>query len=551
MKLTRFIFVTGGVVSSLGKGLSAASLGALLKERGFRVRLRKLDPYLNVDPGTMSPQQHGEVFVTQDGAETDLDLGHYERFTGVPTCEADTLTSGKIYLNVLHRERQGGYLGGTVQVIPHITDEIKARILAHTAEDDIVICEIGGTVGDIESLPFLEAIRQLRNDLGPERTLFLHVALVPYIATAGECKSKPAQHSVRELQRAGIQPDFLLCRCDRPLSSDILSKLALFCNISPSRVIEAPDVKTIYALPGVYANHQLDAQVCAYFGFPEISPPSLDNWKAVVEAIERPEGEITIALVGKYVLSPDAYKSVIEALVHGGIANRVAVRLKLINSECFEQESENALEKKLQEQLGDIHGLIVPGGFGERGAQGIMETIRFAREKKLPFLGICFGMQLALIETARSLAGFPKASSTEFGPTPEPLIALLTEWVKTDGKHVYDQRQGMGGTMRLGNYACHLQPGSKAAEIYGTKEVFERHRHRYEVNTTYRNALEKAGIVFSGLSPDGELVEIIERTDHPWFVAAQFHPEFKSRPFQAHPLFAAFIGAALMEERLV
>ncbi|MGL5783907.1 MAG: CTP synthase [Alphaproteobacteria bacterium] len=551
MKLTRFIFVTGGVVSSLGKGLSAASLGALLKERGFRVRLRKLDPYLNVDPGTMSPQQHGEVFVTQDGAETDLDLGHYERFTGVPTCEADTLTSGKIYLNVLHRERQGGYLGGTVQVIPHITDEIKAKILADTAEDDIVICEIGGTVGDIESLPFLEAIRQLRNDLGPERTLFLHVALVPYIATAGECKSKPAQHSVRELQRAGIQPDLLLCRCDRPLSSDILSKLALFCNISLSRVIEAPDVKTIYALPGVYANHKLDVQVCAYFCFPETPPPSLDSWKAVVEAIERPEGEVTIALVGKYVLSPDAYKSVIEALVHGGIAHRVAVRLKLINSECFEQEDQRLLEKKLQEQLGDVHGLIVPGGFGERGAQGIMEAIRFAREKRIPFFGICFGMQLALIETARNLAGFSKASSTEFGPTCEPLIALLTEWVKADGKHVYDQKQGMGGTMRLGNYACHLQSGSKAAEIYGVKEVFERHRHRYEVNTTYRNALEKAGIVFSGLSPDGELVEIIERPDHPWFVAAQFHPEFKSRPFQAHPLFAAFVGAALMEERLV
>jgi CTP synthase len=551
MALTRFIFVTGGVVSSLGKGLSAASLGALLKARGFRVRLRKLDPYLNVDPGTMNPQQHGEVFVTEDGAETDLDLGHYERFTGVPTCEADTLTSGKIYLSVLHRERQGGYLGGTVQVIPHITDEIKARVLAHTEEDDVVICEIGGTVGDIESLPFLEAIRQLRNDLGPERTLFLHVALVPYIATAGECKSKPAQHSVRELQRAGIQPDILLCRCDRTLSPEILSKLALFCNISPCRVIEAPDMKTIYALPGVYADHQLDVQVCAYFKLPETPSPNLERWKAIVNAIERPEGEVTIALVGKYVLSPDAYKSVIEALTHGGIANRVAVRLKLINSECLEQEKGHSFEKKLQEQLGDVHGLIVPGGFGERGAQGIIEAIRFAREKKLPFFGICFGMQLALIETARNLAGVPKANSTEFGSTAEPLIALLTEWVKADGKHVYDHKQGLGGTMRLGAYPCHLRAGSKAAEAYGTGEISERHRHRYEVNTTYRKVLEKAGIVFSGLSPDGELVEVIERSDHPWFVAAQFHPEFKSRPFKAHPLFASFIGAALKEERLV
>lgn len=550
MKLTRFIFVTGGVVSSLGKGLSAASLGALLKARGLRIRLRKLDPYLNVDPGTMNPQQHGEVYVTQDGAETDLDLGHYERFTGFPTCAADTLTSGKIYLEVLRRERQGDYLGGTVQVIPHITDEIKRRILAGTDEDDVVICEIGGTVGDIESLPFLEAVRQLRNDLGPERTLFLHVALVPYIETAGECKSKPAQHSVKELQRAGIQPNILLCRCDRPLSEEILDKLALFCNVSRQRVIEAPNVDTIYALPKVYADHGLDQEVCDYFRI-ETPAPDLATWEAIVQAIRHPEDTVNVALVGKYVTSPDAYKSVAEALIHGGITNNVAVRLTLLDSTLFEQETDAMVQEQLLEKLQDVQGIIVPGGYGQRGTEGIINVIQFARQRRVPFFGICFGMQLALIEAARHLLHLPQVSSSEFGPTPDPVIAMLDEWEKEGTKHVYDHAQGLGGTMRLGAYACQLSPNSKASQIYGKPLVSERHRHRYEVNTTYKEALEKVGVVFSGLSPDGQLVEIIERQDHPWFVATQFHPELASRPFEVHPLFDSFVKAVSMQERLV
>lgn len=550
--MTRFIFVTGGVVSSLGKGLASAALGALLKARGLKVCLRKLDPYLNVDPGTMNPHQHGEVFVTEDGTEADLDLGHYERFTGVNAVSRDCVTTGKIYLNVIHRERRGDYLGATVQVIPHITDEIKAFVLRGTEDFDIVICEIGGTVGDIEGLPFFEAIRQLRNDWGAEKTLFIHVGLIPYIPAAGECKSKPVQHSVRELQRAGIQADLLLCRCDRPLSEDIRKKLALFCNIQPQRVIEALDVETIYAVPLAYQKAGLDREVCAYFGLPILPEPSLKPWQAVVNPILHPEGAVVIAVVGKYMDLQDAYKSLGEALTHGGIAHHVRVDVRWIDATFFEGEDRAQKESLLARELAGIHGILVPGGFGKRGVEGMITVIQYAREKKIPFLGICLGMQLAVIEAARHLGHLPAANSTEFDEgTPDPVMALLTEWMKGDNLHYYQSERGLGGTMRLGAYTCVIKEGSKAYAIYGKSSISERHRHRYEFNFEYYEKLAATGTLFSGVSPDGQLMEIIERPDHPWFVAVQFHPELKSRPLEPHPLFVSFIGAALAQERLI
>jgi CTP synthase len=540
--LTKFIFVTGGVVSSLGKGIAAASLGALLQSRGYKVRLRKLDPYLNVDPGTMSPFQHGEVYVTEDGTETDLDLGHYERFTGVSARASDSTTTGKIYSSVLAKERRGDYLGATVQVVPHIIDEIKAFITADLTDEDFVICEIGGTVGDIEGLPFLEAIRQLSNDLGRENTLFIHLTLLPYIATAGELKTKPTQHSVRDLLSFGIQPDILLCRSDRPIPEDAKHKLGLFCNVRPERVIEAKDIDTIYQVPMSYHQEGLDWQVCRYFGLKANNDLDLSKWHTIVDRIRHPDGQINIAVVGKYVSLLDAYKSLSEALIHGGVANNVKVKLHWLDSDNLQN---------LQDELVGMQGILVPGGFGERGIEGKLKAIQIAREKKIPYLGICLGMQLAVIEAARNLLGLKEASSTEFGPTPAPIIGLMTEWM--DGKSLQQRSQegDLGGTMRLGAYRCKLQEGSLAHKIYGSSSIYERHRHRYEVNTTYSNALESVGLHITGLSPDGQLPEIIERQDHPWFVAVQFHPELKSRPFDPHPLFVSFIAAAIHQERLV
>jgi CTP synthase len=542
--MTRFIFITGGVVSSLGKGLSSAALGALLQARGFKVRLRKLDPYLNVDPGTMSPYQHGEVFVTDDGAETDLDLGHYERYTGVPARRSDSVTTGKIYSTVIGRERRGEYLGATVQVIPHITDAIKEFIQADIGDEDFVLCEIGGTVGDIESLPFLEAIRQLGYELGRERTMFMHLTLVPYIPAAGELKTKPTQHSVKELLGLGIQPDILLCRCDREIPASARRKIALFCNIREDRVIPAIDVDTIYAVPLKYHEAGLDEQVCRYFNI-EQPEPDLSRWTRIVQTVRKPEGEVSIAVVGKYVNLLDSYKSLAEALTHGGIANNVHVNLRWIDSEIFERED-------VVHHLEGVNGILVPGGFGERGTEGKVHAVRFAREREVPFFGICFGMQMAVIEAARDLADLPQASSTEFGDSSEPVIGLMTEWVK--GNQLEQRQAGgdMGGTMRLGAFEAILAPGSRVSGIYGgATEIFERHRHRYEVNIGYKDRLERAGLRFSGMSPDGVLPEIVEIPDHPWFVGVQFHPELKSKPFEPHPLFTSFIRAALDQSRLV
>ncbi|MDD3287608.1 MAG: CTP synthase [Alphaproteobacteria bacterium] len=541
---TRFIFVTGGVVSSLGKGLAAAALGSLLQIQGYKVRLRKLDPYLNVDPGTMSPTQHGEVYVTDDGAETDLDLGHYERFTGVSTRQTDNITTGRIYSNVIAKERHGDYLGATVQVIPHITDEIKEFILADITDEDFCICEIGGTVGDIESLPFLEAIRQVGNELGKERSLFIHLTLLPYIKTAGELKTKPTQHSVKELLSVGIQPDILLCRVDRPLPEGERQKIALFCNTKHERVIAALDVDTIYAVPINYHDQGFDVQVLKYFNLPVNKQPDLSRWRNIVATQREPEGEVTIAVVGKYTSLLDSYKSLNEALSHGGIANNVRVRLKWMDSEIF--ESEDAIN-----QLEDVNGILVPGGFGERGTEGKICAAKFARERGIPFFGICFGMQLAVIEAARHLGGIPEASSSEFGPSKHAVIGLMTEWMKGNQVEVRRKDGDLGGTMRLGAYACDIAKGSLVHKIYGTDKIKERHRHRYEVNITYRKQFEKAGLVFSGMSPDGNLPEIVERKDHPWFVGVQFHPELKSRPFEPHPLFKSFIEAAIKQSRLV
>jgi CTP synthase len=543
--MTRFVFITGGVVSSLGKGLAAAAVAALLQVRGYSVRLRKLDPYLNVDPGTMSPYQHGEVYVTDDGAETDLDLGHYERFTGVPARGSDSVTAGKIYSWVLAKERHGDYLGGTVQVVPHVTDMIKASILKEVEDVDFVLCEIGGTVGDIEGLPFLEAIRQLGFELGRDRVAYMHLTLVPYLASARELKTKPTQHSVRELRGIGIQPDLLICRAEHPIPADARRKIALQCNVQPDAVIPALDVGSIYQVPICYHEEGLDTQLLRHFGLPHQDEPDLRAWHEIVERLARPEGEVTIAVVGKYTGLHDAYKSLDEALTHGGIANHVRVKIRYLDSEIFEAD-DAALH------LQGVDGILVPGGFGERGAEGKIVAVTFARERRIPYLGICFGMQLAVIEAARKLAGIERASSSEFGPTDEPLVGLLTEWERDDGRIETRSADGdLGGTMRLGAYPCVIEPGTLAYEIYRDEHISERHRHRYEVNRTYLSRLGAAGLVFSGMSPDGRLPEIMELPEHPWFVGVQFHPELKSKPFAPHPLFASFIEAAIRQSRLV
>lgn len=542
--MTRFVFITGGVVSSLGKGLASAALGALLQARGYTTRLCKMDPYLNVDPGTMSPFQHGEVFVTDDGAETDLDLGHYERFTGRPAQKSDNITTGRIYLNVLQRERRGDYLGATVQVIPHITDEIKNFIREKDGSADFVLVEVGGTVGDIEGLPFLEAIRQFGNEMGDERSLFIHVTLLPYIPAAGELKTKPTQHSVKELMSVGIRPRILLCRSDRPIEQEELRKIGLFCNIDEKKVIPALDVSTIYEVPLTYHREGLDVQVLDCFGIKEPKRPDLKIWNDIVHRVKEPEGVVDIAVVGKYTNLTDSYKSLNEALVHGGIANNVKVNLRFIESTTFEQENP-------ADYLHNIHGILVPGGFGERGALGKIKAAQFARERKVPYFGICFGMQLAVVEAARNLLLLDGASSTEFGPCKDPIVGLMTEWVKGNEKEERKADGDMGGTMRLGAYTAVLKKGSKAANIYGSTEISERHRHRYEVNTNYKDRLEQHGLRFSGMSPDGILPEIVEYEDHPWFVGVQFHPELKSKPFDPHPLFVSFIDAAINQSRMV
>ena len=542
--MARYIFITGGVVSSLGKGLASAALGALLQARGYKVRLRKLDPYLNVDPGTMSPYQHGEVFVTDDGAETDLDLGHYERFTGRPATRYDNITTGRIYQDILGRERRGDYLGATIQVIPHVTNAIKDFIRDGNDGFDFVLCEIGGTVGDIEGLPFFEAIRQLGNELPRHHAVYIHLTLLPYIPSAGELKTKPTQHSVKELRSIGIQPDILLCRTDRPIPPGERRKLALFCNVRESAVIEARDVDNIYAVPEAYSAEGLDSEVLSIFGIESRTPADLERWRTINERVRNPEGDVTIAIVGKYTGMKDAYKSLIEALSHGGIANKVKVNLDWIESDVFENEDPAPF-------LEQVNGILVPGGFGQRGAEGKIKAAQFARERHVPYFGICFGMQMACIEAARNLCGIEEANSTEFGPTPEPVVGLMTEWLKGNELQKRTEAGDLGGTMRLGAYPAVLSRGSRVADIYGATEISERHRHRYEVNTAYKGRLEQRGMRFSGMSPDGVLPEIIEYDDHPWFIGVQFHPELKSRPFEPHPLFASFIGAAVEQSRLV
>ena len=542
--MTRFVFITGGVVSSLGKGVASAALGALLQSRGYRVRLRKLDPYLNVDPGTMSPYQHGEVFVTDDGAETDLDLGHYERFTGVHANKADNATTGRIYAEVIAKERRGDYLGATVQVIPHITDAIKDAILRDTDGVDFALIEIGGTVGDIESLPFLEAIRQLGNELGPAQCMFVHLTLVPYIPSAGELKTKPTQHSVKELQNAGIQPQMLLCRCDRQIPEGERRKIANFCNVRPQAVIAALDVDTIYAVPISYHEEGMDREVLRHFGLPFHEDPDLSAWQRIVDAVRAPEGEVRIAVVGKYTSLLDSYKSLAEALTHGGVSKRVRVVLDWVDSQVFEQPDAVA-------RLEGVHGILVPGGFGERGTPGMIAAVQFARERRVPFFGICFGMQMAVIECARNMAGMAGASSTEFGACEVPVVGLLTEWARGNEIELRSEGMDLGGTMRLGSYPADLDPASLIAGIYGGTRIEERHRHRYEVNVRYRDALEATGMRFAGMSPDGVLPETVELPGHPWFIGVQYHPELKSKPLDPHPLFAGFIGAAVRQSRLV
>jgi CTP synthase len=542
--MARYIFITGGVVSSLGKGLASAALGALLQARGYKVRLRKLDPYLNVDPGTMSPYQHGEVFVTDDGAETDLDLGHYERFTGRPATRADNITTGRVYQDILARERRGDYLGATIQVIPHVTNAIKEFIREGNDGFDFVLCEIGGTVGDIEGLPFFEGIRQLGNDLPRHHAVYIHLTLLPFIPSAGELKTKPTQHSVKELRSIGIQPDILLCRTDRPIPTGERRKLALFCNVRESAVIEARDVDNIYAVPEAYNDAGLDREVLEAFGLDPMAAPDLARWRLINERIRNPEGDVTIAIVGKYTGMKDAYKSLIEALSHGGIANNVKVKFDWIESEVFENEDPTPF-------LEHVDGILVPGGFGQRGTEGKIKAAQFARERHVPYFGICFGMQMAVIEAVRNLCGIEQANSTEFGETPDPVVGLMTEWLKGNELQRRTASGDFGGTMRLGAYPATLTRGSRVANIYGTTEISERHRHRYEVNTAYKDRLEQRGMRFSGMSPDGILPEIIEYEDHPWFIGVQFHPELKSRPFEPHPLFASFIGAAVEQSRLV
>jgi CTP synthase len=542
--MTRYIFITGGVVSSLGKGLASAALGALLQARGYSVRLRKLDPYLNVDPGTMSPYQHGEVFVTDDGAETDLDLGHYERFTGVAAKKSDNITTGRIYQEIIAKERRGDYLGGTVQVIPHVTNAIKEFVLSGNDGIDFVLVEVGGTVGDIEGLPFFEAIRQIGNDLPRGRCIYVHLTLLPYIPSAGELKTKPTQHSVKELRSIGIQPDILLCRADRDIPKGERKKIALFCNVREEAVIQALDVASIYDVPLAYHREGLDTEVLRAFDITGAPKPDLTRWETISRRIANPEGEVTIAIVGKYTGLKDAYKSLNEALVHGGIANNVKVNIQWIESEVFEHEDPAP-------HLEGVHGILVPGGFGERGSEGKILAARFARTRKTPYFGICFGMQMAVVEAARALAGVTNASSTEFGPTPEPVVGEMTEWMRGNELEIRRAGGDLGGTMRLGAYDASLKKGSKIAEIYGTTHISERHRHRYEVNTDYRGRLEDKGILFCGLSPDGLLPETVEIPNHPWFIGVQYHPELKSRPFEPHPLFASFIAAAVEQSRLV
>jgi CTP synthase len=541
--MARLIFITGGVVSSLGKGLASAALGALLQARGYKVRLRKLDPYLNVDPGTMSPFQHGEVYVTDDGAETDLDLGHYERFTGVSSAQSDNVTAGRIYQTVISRERRGGYLGHTVQVIPHVTDAIKEFVMADTGDVDFLLCEIGGTVGDIEGLPFFEAIRQLGNELGRDRTCFVHLTLVPYIETAGELKTKPTQHSVRELRAIGIQPDVLLCRSHHAIPEEERRKIALFCNVRPECVIPALDLSTIYEAPSHYHHAGFDTQVLRVFGI-DAPPPDLAKWDSIVSHLKNPEGEVRIAVIGKYIQVKDSYKSLSEALTHGGIANNVRVHMDWIDSEIFDRDDAAVY-------LENVHGILVPGGFGERGTEGKIRAVQFARERKVPFFGICYGLHMAVIEAARNLAGLEGAGTTENGSPRHPVIALMTEWAKGNQVETRDESGDMGGTMRLGAYPAVLTPGSHVAEVYGTTEISERHRHRYEVNVGYTRQLAEHGLTVSGWSPDGRLPEIMEIADHPWFIGVQFHPELKSRPFAPHPLFTSFIAAAVRQSRLV
>jgi len=547
--MARYIFITGGVVSSLGKGLASAALGALLQARGYGVRLRKLDPYLNVDPGTMSPYQHGEVFVTDDGAETDLDLGHYERFTGVNATRGDNITTGQIYKTILEKERRGDYLGATVQVIPHVTDEIKRFVYSDPGEGvDFVLVEIGGTVGDIEGLPFFEAIRQLGQELPRGHACYIHLTLLPYIKTAGEMKTKPTQHSVKELRSIGIQPDILLCRCEQEIPASERRKIALFCNVRETAVIQAMDSSSIYTVPLDYHAQGLDAEVLDVFGMTDAAPaPDLARWEGISHRLRNPDGEVNIAVVGKYTGLTDAYKSLVEALVHGGVANNVRVRFDWIEGEAFETVDDGMIA----ERLTNVHGVLVPGAFGDRGSEGMIRAIRFAREHAIPYFGICFGMQMAMIEAARNLAGITQASSSEFGPTSEPIVGLMTEWVSGNERQRRGIGDNLGGTMRCGAYDAVLVPGSRVAEIYGKTTISERHRHRYEVNIDYREAIEQAGLKFSGLSPDGYLPELCERIDHPWFVGVQFHPELKSRPFDPHPLFESFIGAAKERSRLV
>ena len=544
--MTRFVFITGGVVSSLGKGLGSAALGALLQARGYKVRLRKLDPYLNVDPGTMSPTQHGEVFVTDDGAETDLDLGHYERFTGVGNRKTDNVTTGRIYSDVLARERRGDYLGATIQVIPHVTDAIKEFVKANIDDEDFILCEIGGTVGDIESLPFLEAIRQLGNELGREKSCFVHVTLLPYIKAAGELKTKPTQHSVKELQSVGIQPDILLCRTEHDMPDEKRAKIGLFCNVRGDAVILAGDVSNIYEVPLAYHEQGLDTEICRHFGLDD-KEPDLSRWQGINHAMNNPEGEVNVTIVGKYVSLQDSYKSLTEALTHGGIANRQKVKVTWLDSELLETDDEAVIA----DHLSSADAILVPGGFGERGSRGKIRAIQFAREKQVPYLGICFGMQMAVLDAARNVAGQTEATSSEFEAVDNPLVGLMTEWNTGNELTTRSSESDLGGTMRLGAYDCVIEQGSLAYDIYGTSEISERHRHRYEVNISYRDMLKDTGLVITGLSPDGRLPEIVERPDHPFFIAVQFHPELKSRPFEPHPLFAGFINAAKERSRLV
>ncbi len=540
--MTRFIFITGGVVSSLGKGLASASLGALLQSRGYKVRLRKLDPYLNIDPGTMSPYQHGEVFVTDDGAETDLDLGHYERFTGINARRGDNITAGKIYANLLTKERRGDYLGATVQVIPHVTNLIKEFIIADTEDTDFVLCEIGGTVGDIEALPFFEAIRQFGHEAGLENVCYVHLTLVPYIPSAKELKTKPTQHSVKELQSIGIRPNLLLCRADREIPENERKKIALFCNLNYEDVIPALDVKNIYEAPISLHDHGFDARVLHHFKLDNLSAIDLSHWQNLVNISHKTshmKEEVTIAIVGKYVKLSDAYKSVVEALIHASFVNEIKLNIKWVNARTLN-------EKNIDDKLSDINAILVPGGFGNEGIEGMIKAINYARTKNIPYLGICLGMQLAVIESARNLLNLHEANSTEFEPATEhKVVGLMIEWKKDDKIETRSSNDDLGGTMRLGNYECHLKNGSKAAQIYGSNIIYERHRHRYEVNTKYLDGFKKYNISFSGMSPDGELPEVMEIENHPWFVAVQFHPELKSKPFDPHPLFCSFVKAAV------